>query len=180
VSIYYTCQRLLPQRNFFLFPSPTVKTPRDSAYDVTLAERRAAVYRSSSKKDAVLPDLYTWWGHHYTRSKVGHVHEFKAYRGVEVINIHSFINSALYREGSTPRPGQFTQRKSPGSHWIGCWLSTTARLDDLLYNTYNFSVKLLHLSWVKIFSRIRLLLVRHSWFILNVFIMNHGLPNCSH
>jgi hypothetical protein len=56
----------------------------------------------------------------------------KAYGGVDVY-IHVFFTSALAGgEWSASRPCRFTPgERSPGSHWLGCWVNPRTGLDGV-------------------------------------------------
>jgi hypothetical protein len=56
-------------------------------------------------------------------------HAMKTYWGMEV-DLHAFFTSALDGgEWSVSRPGRFTYRGAPGTHWIGGWVGPRAGLD---------------------------------------------------
>jgi hypothetical protein len=56
----------------------------------------------------------------------------KTYGGMDV-QIHVFLTSALVGgESSASRPGCFTPgERAPGTQWIGGWVGTRTRLEDM-------------------------------------------------
>ena len=57
----------------------------------------------------------------------------KAHRGVEVVQLHSFLNPTLDDEWSASRPGRFIPVKEPAApiNYEGGWLSHGAGLNVL-------------------------------------------------